>query len=346
MQRFLTTQCKFKDLSSTWTFVVGERQGGGYGVDVEEEDDVLQQEQDDGCLVDVPDHVEIGILEPEVYYRSQVSEGEDVWFGVDVDEHKPEVEADDEGEQPEQGVYFEEGVAVGEIYQHVGLLVVLPSQLRQHFEEGIDLELAIDLDLFYNLPLFNEILSFIGMDKVVRIFQGSKFLDIFLFLALFQFGLEKGRFLHKDDDKFLDDVDDDHHIVEIDEPTEGLVFVDVEAKDEKDYLDYLGCGLVGWGVDVGEVEGGYYELAGVCENQAGSAEDGRIFPDLPFELVFEYSAVVYYAAHLYLPSQNLLLVLYHIPALHFVLEQLLFLCVFEHLFCDEVAVAGVVEHFS
>ena len=50
--------------------------------------------------------------------------------------------------------------------------------------------------------------------------------------------------MHKDNDKFLDDVDDDHHIVEIDESGEGLAFVDIETEDEKNYLDYLGCGLV------------------------------------------------------------------------------------------------------
>ena len=67
---------------------------------------------------------------------------------------------------------------------------------------------------------------------------------------------------------------------------------------------------------------------------------------MPFELVFEYSAVVYYVAHLHLPSQNLFFVLDHISPLIFVLEQLLLLCVFLHLVGYETAVAGVVEHFS
>ena len=160
-------------LQQTEVFVVGERQGRGYGVDIEEEDNVLQEEQDDGSLVDVPDHVEVGILEPEVYYCREVAEGEDIGFGVDIDEHEPEVEADDEGEQSEQRIYFEEGVAVGKIYQHVGLLVVLPSQLGKYSEEGIYCYLAIGLDLLHKLPLFYEILSLICRDKVSRVFKRS-----------------------------------------------------------------------------------------------------------------------------------------------------------------------------
>ena len=152
--------------------------------------------------------------------------------------------------------------------------------------------------------------------------------------------------MHKDNDKFLDDVDDDHHVVEVYKPGEGLAFVDIETEDEKDYLDYLGGGLGCWWVDVSEVEGWYYKLAGVREDQAGGTEDGRIFPDLPFELVFKYSAIVYYTTHLHLPPQNLLPILYHISTLNLVLEKLLFLCIFEHLIGDEIAVTGVVKHFS
>ena len=87
----------------------------------------MKTEQDYCCFVDGSYEIEIGIFEPEEDNCSEIPKGEYVWFGVDIDQHEPEVEPDDEGEQSKEWIYFEESVPVRKVDEHVGLLVVLSA---------------------------------------------------------------------------------------------------------------------------------------------------------------------------------------------------------------------------
>lgn len=65
----------------------------------------MQEYDDDGSLIDVPNQREVDIPEPEAEHSYEVGKAEHVALGVDVDEHQPEVEPDHEVDETKSNVH-------------------------------------------------------------------------------------------------------------------------------------------------------------------------------------------------------------------------------------------------